>query len=187
MNRKRQKPPFESCWFGFILGCLVTSTVFVFRMSHNSFDFALNSLAVEPTVKAKTDSTRSVAVEPTVTDLTRSVVMKNPLHAVDCKFHEAENDPNEGMEDPVKFIEKIKPNFWITLHKQNFDKLRWDSIMKKGYYYEGQITNQFQEILLNKPKGLVVDVGMNIGWYTLLSRAMGHTVVAFDPNPIMHS
>lgn len=170
----QKKPIFESCLFGFILGCLVTSTAFVFRKSHD-FDFWLDSLAVEPTVKAKIDSIRRV-------------VIKNPLHAVDCKFHEAENDPNELMEeDPAKFIEKIEPNFWISLHKKQFDRIRWNSIMQNGMYYERQITNQFKEILSNKPKGLVVDVGMNIGWYTLFSRAMGHTVVAFDPNPIMHS
>jgi FkbM family methyltransferase len=59
--------------------------------------------------------------------------------------------------------------------------------MDKGDYYETGLTSQFHEILKDKPKGLVVDVGMNIGWFTLLSRAMGQNVVGFDPNPIMHS
>ncbi len=163
--------PFSvSCWFGFILGCLVTSTIFLFREAHDNFnyDLLLDTVAYQPTAKA--------------------VVIKKSMHAVDCKLYDAANDPNNGMEeDPSKFVEKIEPNFWISLHKKTFDPLRWSHIMNKGIYYETEMTEQFKEVLYSKPKGLVVDVGMNIGWYTLYSRAMGHDVVAFDPNPIMHS
>lgn len=38
----------------------------------------------------------------------------------------------------------------------------------------------------NKSPGRVLDVGMNIGWYSIWSRAFGHTVVSFEPNPVMH-
>lgn len=60
--------------------------------------------------------------------------------------------------------------------------------MKKGKYYERGVTEIFRKILQHAdPKGYVVDVGMNIGWYSIYSRAMGHKVLGFDPNPIMHS
>ena len=63
--------------------------------------------------------------------------------------------------------------------------------MKKGTYYEIGLTNIFKEILNNtktttSTPGLVLDVGMNIGWFTLWSRTHGHSVAAFEPNPIMH-
>ena len=60
--------------------------------------------------------------------------------------------------------------------------------MNNGNYYETGITDQFKQILGNTTeKGLVVDIGMNIGWFSLWSRAQGHTVAAFEPNPIMHT
>jgi FkbM family methyltransferase len=32
---------------------------------------------------------------------------------------------------------------------------------------------------------LVLDIGMNIGWFSLYSRAHGHDVASFEPNPTM--
>ena len=113
----------------------------------------------------------------------------NPVH---CPTHMSKRndkgsiDPNRDLdESPKKFIKK-HPQFWISLHKQNFDRLRWASIMNRGEYYETGITHQFGQILANKTPGLVLDIGMNIGWFTLLARAYGHRVAGFEPNPIMH-
>ena len=36
--------------------------------------------------------------------------------------------------------------------------------MDKGNYYETGITDQFHEILAELKPGLVLDIGMNIGW-----------------------
>lgn len=63
--------------------------------------------------------------------------------------------------------------------------------MKQGEYYETGLTQLFHRILSkydatkqpNPP--LVLDIGMNIGWFSLYSRAHGHDVAAFEPNPIM--
>ena len=96
-------------------------------------------------------------------------------------------DPNKDYsESPKRYINTTTyPPFWISLHKKSFDRLRWASIMKRGRYYEYGITDQFNQILENQDPGLVIDIGMNIGWFTLLARAHGHSVVAFEPNPIM--
>lgn len=102
-------------------------------------------------------------------------------------------DPNQGMEEsPKRYVDKLttatsNPPFTISLHKKWFDKMRWASIMNHGEYYETGLTHLFSTILIDQPKGLVIDIGMNIGWFTLLSRSLGHDVVAFDPNPIMHT
>ena len=100
-------------------------------------------------------------------------------------------DPNQGYtvdKLPKKYVNETDPKFWISLHKEYFDQLRWVHIYKNGNYYETGITDQFKEILHSRDKkGLVIDVGMNIGWFTVYSRAMGHDVVGFDPYPIMHT
>jgi FkbM family methyltransferase len=77
--------------------------------------------------------------------------------------------------------------FYISFHSQETDPVRW-STFETGTYYEARVTESAVEILgdPSTSKGLVLDVGMNIGWFTLLSRAMGHRVVSFEPNAMNH-
>lgn len=77
------------------------------------------------------------------------------------------------------------PSFIISLHDKKIDRVRW-TIMKKGYYYETGMTALFAQILKGQPRAIVVDVGMNIGWFSLYSAAMGHKVFAFEPNRLNH-
>ena len=73
------------------------------------------------------------------------------------------------------------------MHKKWFDRLRWISIIDKGEYYETGLTQRYKEIFkADTTPGLVLDIGMNIGWFTLWARAHGHEVAAFEPNPVMH-
>lgn len=73
------------------------------------------------------------------------------------------------------------------------DKMRYVHIMKQGEYYEKGLTTLFHQILstydtdtkTQKPPPLMLDIGMNIGWFSLYSRAHGHDVAAFEPNPTM--
>ena len=120
------------------------------------------------------------------------------VREVDCRTFRTEFDPNLDLgEDPKRLVDLSEnddksptatPPFWIALHRRDFDGVRWKSIMEKGEHYETGITRIVQEILgPSEPKGLVIDVGMNVGWFSLLSRAMGHRVFGFDANPIMHS
>mmetsp|Transcript_44488 Transcript_44488/g.123101 ORF Transcript_44488/g.123101 Transcript_44488/m.123101 type:complete len:539 (+) Transcript_44488:75-1691(+) len=44
--------------------------------------------------------------------------------------------------------------------------------------------NQWALAACTESSSLMVDVGMNIGWFTLLAAASGRQVVAFEPNPI---
>jgi len=177
----------QALFFGFVLGCCVTNMTALLRSSDEQLMFFNRAyddhLAALPPIKS--------IEKPLLNhvDTTSTMMVKKTVTRIDCKTHHAENDPNDGMvEDPKKFVEKTDPHFWIALHKEYFDKMRWISLMQKGEYYETGITAQFKEILMDvQPKGIVLDVGMNIGWFTLYSRAMGHDVVGFDPNPIMHS
>jgi FkbM family methyltransferase len=57
--------------------------------------------------------------------------------------------------------------------------------MTYGFYYELFITQDFQDILKDyKKPSLVIDVGMNIGWFSLWARRLGHYTISFEPNPI---
>jgi FkbM family methyltransferase len=91
----------------------------------------------------------------------------------------------------MKRFTRTKPAFWIALHNPGFDMIRWVSIMDTGEYYEKGLTSIFHNILstydLSKePRApLVIDIGMNIGWFSLYSRAHGHDVATFEPNPVM--
>eukprot|EP00934_Nitzschia_sp_Nitz4_P002260 Nitzschia sp. Nitz4//scaffold139_size61406//16490//17671//NITZ4_006451-RA/size61406-processed-gene-0.61-mRNA-1//-1//CDS//3329535825//2260//frame0 len=109
---------------------------------------------------------------------------------------ESLHDPNIGT--PLNMTSRYTttdPQFWISLYIQRYDPMRWTSIMNKGFYYEKHITNIFVEILSEEnpsatgsntlPPALVLDVGMNIGWYTLVSRSLGYHVASFDANPLM--
>jgi FkbM family methyltransferase len=90
-------------------------------------------------------------------------------------------DPNKG----VLYGKQIEtdPKFWISLHNEQFDKTRWE-IMKSGKYYEFALTDAFIEVLKASPPGSrVIDIGGNIGYFTLLSAANGPvTVDTFEPN-----
>jgi FkbM family methyltransferase len=94
-------------------------------------------------------------------------------------------DPN----DRRIYARKVEtyPQFYISLHNESFDPVRW-RIMTEGRYYEQYVYDRFLHILPNKTetntgRAVVLDVGANIGYYTLLSAALGHNVVSFEPNP----
>lgn len=120
---------------------------------------------------------------------------RKELSHVDCttqlltKDAPNSNDPNAGMaESPKRWVNATTPPFWISLHKKWFDMMRWTSIMNNGNYYESGITHQFHQILgTTSAPGRVIDIGMNIGWFTIYSRAHGHHVASFEPNSVMHT
>lgn len=103
-----------------------------------------------------------------------------------AKEDESFYDPNKKLEESPKRWTITQPPFWVSLHVMWFDKVRWNSIYKKGNYYEVGLTDVFHKILNVDEPGLVIDVGMNIGWFSLYARAHGHDVAAFEPNPVMH-
>ena len=93
----------------------------------------------------------------------------------------ADVDPNRGVFHGKQV--EIDPKFWISLHNAEFDPTRW-SIMKYGFYYERALSDAFVKVLQNTTAGSrVLDVGGNIGFFSLLSAANGPvTVDTFEPN-----
>lgn len=72
--------------------------------------------------------------------------------------------------------------FWVSVHEQEFDKVRWETIFVEGQYYERAMDKAFFNVLTrSSPEAIVVDVGGNIGWFTLFARSMGFSVETFEP------
>lgn len=79
-----------------------------------------------------------------------------------------------------------KPFYWST-HKSELDAARATSY-QKGMYYEKQLSARIQEVFDAKDaegkESIFLDVGGNIGWFSLLAAAHGATkVYTFEPNP----
>jgi len=79
-----------------------------------------------------------------------------------------------------------KPPFYISLYNETIDHVRWSTIMVKGYYYETSMHKAILESLKpfkdNPKDAIVLDVGGNIGWFTLIAASLGHRVMTFEPN-----
>lgn len=92
-------------------------------------------------------------------------------------------DPNHGQLFARYTLEE--PHFYISVHNKAYDKVRYELFETTGFYYERVLTDCFRQVLSSKNDGekRVLDVGGNIGWYALLSAALGAQVATFEPHP----
>lgn len=93
-------------------------------------------------------------------------------------------DPNKGK----WFVRQVitEPHFFISVHAQEYDPLRYKYIFNTGDYYETDVRKRFEYILAEhryEDTPIVLDMGGNIGYYTLLSAAWNHSVITFEVNP----
>ena len=75
---------------------------------------------------------------------------------------------------------RSSPAFRICVHRKENDKYISAALLSSGVW-EPFVTRVYQHALTLHPDAAVVDVGANIGYYTLLAAAMGHSVVAVEP------
>lgn len=79
------------------------------------------------------------------------------------------------------------PFYWAT-HSPLLDQTRASSF-EKGFYYESELTARIIEAFKgdsdnNDSQGIFLDVGGNIGWFSLVAAAHGASkVYTFEPNP----
>lgn len=79
----------------------------------------------------------------------------------------------------------LKP-FYISTHDKELDSVR-ASIMTYHFYYERKLTSRILKVFLAKQRAgkesIFLDVGANIGWFSLVAAAHGATkVYSFEPN-----
>ena len=118
-------------------------------------------------------------------------------------------DPNFGR--MFARFTVTNPPFFVSLHNFEFDPVRYGTL-EWGKYYEKKLTIAFEEVLVDYHKERqrrqqellaseqndgstqavsgstdpphVIDVGGNIGWFSLVAMASGATVDTFEPNPV---
>mmetsp|Transcript_1035 Transcript_1035/g.1133 ORF Transcript_1035/g.1133 Transcript_1035/m.1133 type:complete len:411 (-) Transcript_1035:248-1480(-) len=76
--------------------------------------------------------------------------------------------------------------FWVSLHDKTVDFVRW-CIYKNGRYYENALSDAISTALKQEreqDERLFIDVGGNIGWFSLLAASYNANVYTFEPNPM---
>ena len=74
----------------------------------------------------------------------------------------------------------VKPKPRICLYPNSVDKFISASLRSIGVW-EQHIIRTFQNILYGNPDIGVIDIGANIGMYSILAASMGHHVIAVEP------
>ncbi|CAG5116970.1 unnamed protein product, partial [Candidula unifasciata] len=77
-------------------------------------------------------------------------------------------------------VSKSVPSFKICLYEPEKDRFISAGLLTTGLW-EPFITRAFQVALSRYPDATIIDVGANIGYYSLLASAMGHKVIAIEP------
>jgi FkbM family methyltransferase len=207
-----QKKYRSSC--GSLFLSLAALTVFMARKTFLSLDHEYIPLAAAPLSLTTQTFNETYIQAPNLRRSASSLSSKKSLRfpPLSCQQVFFENrdkkgpwyaDPNDGSIHGR--YTRTQPSFWISLHRRKYDKTRW-SIMDSGVYYETIETQSLVDIIradvqqrkpphhttlnTDSPPPLhVVDVGGNIGWYSLMSIATAleqHypiVVDVFEPNP----
>lgn len=91
------------------------------------------------------------------------------------------DDPNRGEMHLKQTL--TTPSFWVSLHNSVTDRIRYNALMNQGRYYETELEDVWRRVLSTAPpKSHVIDVGGNIGYFSLLTASLGpFSVTAFEP------
>jgi FkbM family methyltransferase len=96
-----------------------------------------------------------------------------------------ELNPNNDQIN-ARYTQNFTSKFWISVHHETYDKTQYDSIMQLGKYNKQALSNAAVEIVQSAGgtgTARVLDVGAQVGWFTLLARGLGLEVDAFEPLP----
>mmetsp|Transcript_8576 Transcript_8576/g.16179 ORF Transcript_8576/g.16179 Transcript_8576/m.16179 type:complete len:460 (+) Transcript_8576:263-1642(+) len=134
---------------------------------------------------------------PTSSTTATATANTNPSDSLYCKeflrdFRQgkiSEIERIQGYEKPfVTRTNTPKPFYW-SLHDPQLDPTR-SSSYKKGFYYEKELSQRIIDIFdnitarQNNEEAIMLDVGGNLGWFSLLAAAHGASkVYMFEPNP----
>ena len=188
----------------------VCCTIFV-SISQLLSSIYLFSTSSDKIVEVKAPSTSSVdnkipqaqeirkgsLIEPETPESSGNAMNSNVVDpdALDCKSYlqeyrtgmikEMERSPGWEKSYVTRTI-TAKPFYWST-HSPNLDSVRASSF-GKGQYYESKLSERVQEAFDAKhaegKESIFLDVGGNIGWFSLLAASHGATkVYTFEPNP----
>ncbi|ELU14029.1 hypothetical protein CAPTEDRAFT_197017 [Capitella teleta] len=139
---------------------------------------------------------REVSTTLEAVDLSRSTMLaedyissenedENWLKSVevgDCPLDSFDLHDVEATGDEMECVAlRVVPKVDVCLHPVESDIYVSGSIRDTGIWEE-HIVQKFQQVLTQHPNIEVIDLGANIGMYTLIAAAMGHNVLALEPN-----
>ena len=154
------------------------------------------------TISTQTHHKPTSAALPSIQENTVAITTADP-EAVDCsellmKFRAdeievAKKTNNSNVHFRRSFVTLaqdpedigLKP-FYVSTHDKEVDSVR-ASIMEYNFYYERKLTSRILRVFLAKQRAgeesIFLDVGANIGWFSLVAAAHGATkVYSFEPN-----
>lgn len=202
-TRRSQKPMkhkngFTKILFILMMMSMISSLIFIFLWTHVALNQSNDLFEVlmdddEKAVpdlipmKTKISFTTQKTFYPTLTD----------SEAIDCtellaKFRADEIESAKNKEDRdyrrsyvAINLDTDKP-FYVSTHDPKIDSVR-GQIIQDRRYYEFELTKRVVEIFEGKrAKGeecIMLDVGANIGWFSLVAAAHGASkVYSFEPN-----
>ena len=117
--------------------------------------------------------------------------------ATDCatlleKFHADEIEVTKSTKEKdfrraTIAVARTKTPFYVSLNDKQIDSVR-AGIADKKIYYETQLTKRIVELYESKRQqginSIFLDVGANIGWFSLVAASHGATrVYSLEPNP----
>lgn len=108
---------------------------------------------------------------------------------VKISFQKAINGTIENVEMEHKMWTRLsitKHPFWASLHSETVDVLRW-CIFTHGKYYESKLSDLIEKLLGQETdfeKRIFLDIGGNIGWFSLLAASFNAQVYTFEPNHV---
>jgi len=152
---------------------IVIAALFAFYDAHSMNDYDVSSLLIL--------SASNTTIQRTISHKVPPISCSHVLE----QFRSGDSvDPNDGKLF-VRYT-SVDPPFWISFHNKDYDRVRF-STFDHGKYYETKLSDAFAEILSaappkNSARHRVIDVGGNIGWFTLLAAANGAEVSTFEPN-----
>ncbi len=74
----------------------------------------------------------------------------------------------------------VRPLTPICVFNAKEDRSVSDTL-QKGYVWEQHVVQKFQKALLMHPDICVIDIGANLGQYSLIAANMGHSILAVEP------
>jgi len=86
----------------------------------------------------------------------------------------------------IALSKRLPKSFYIATHDKKIDSIR-ASIMEYNYYYETRLSNIIANLYQKKKaegkETIFLDVGGNIGWFSLVAAAHGASrIYTFEPN-----
>lgn len=109
---------------------------------------------------------------------TDTTILSKTVEQIHVDIYNTTTQINDGF-DCVSLA--VEPSPTICLYPDDEDVYISKEIRHGGIWDREILTKAFQDILRNDPGLGFIDIGANIGLYSLVSAAMGHNVIAVEP------